>query len=151
MNIQRQIQYWTAILFAFLCLASARAAQTPAAPHASPVPAPAPFISTFNVTPGYGKDPFFPRSSRLQASPVVKTNALPSGELPSGMVLKGISGTKEKPLAIINNRTFGEGEEAQLRVGIGIYHVKVVEIKERSVMVSVNGSLPRELVFRQEL
>jgi hypothetical protein len=149
MNIQRQIQYWTAILFAFLCLASARAAQTPAAPHVNP--APAPFISTFNVTPGYGKDPFFPKSTRLQASPVVKTNALPSGELPSGMVLKGISGTKERPLAIINNRTFGEGEEAQLRVGIGIYHVKVVEIKERSVMVSVNGSLPRELVFRQEL
>jgi hypothetical protein len=148
MNIQRQIRFCTAILFAFLCLASGRAAQTPLPPQASP--APAPFISAFNVTPGYGKDPFFPNSGRLKANPVIKTNiALPHGELPAGMVLKGISGTKDKPLAIINNYTFAEGEEADLRVGLGVYRVKVIEIKERSVMVSVNGSAPRELALRQ--
>ena len=138
-----------AILFAFLCLASARA-QSAVVAKVDVVPGQnAQYISTFTATPGFGKDPFFPKSRRLQVAPVISTNVpLPSGELPAGMVLKGLSGTKEKPLAIINNYTFAAGEEAEVRVGLGIYRVKVVEIKERSVMVSVNGTPPRELTLR---
>ena len=158
MNTQRSIQFCTAILFAFLCLGSARAAQTPAPapapvqPPVSPGASPA-FVSVFNVAPGYGKDPFFPKSTRLSGGKsTIITNA-PSGggELPAGMVLNGLSGTKEKPLAIINNRTFAEGEESEIRVGLGLYRVRLVEIKERSVMVSVTGGAPRELAVRQGL
>jgi acetolactate synthase small subunit len=65
------------------------------------------------------------------------------------MVLKGLSGTKDKPLAIINNYTFAEGEEAEVRVINQLYRVKVVEIKERAVMIQVNGTEPRELTLRQ--
>jgi hypothetical protein len=150
MKSNAYIRFCSAILFAFLCLGSARAAE---APKVDPAPGQnSAYISTFNVTPGYGRDPFFPRSSRLSARPTIKMNdPLPSGELPSGMVLNGLSGTKEKPLAIINNRTFEEGEQAEIRVGLGLYRVKVVKIKERSVMVSVNDTPPRELTLRQGL
>ena len=160
MNTQRSIQFCTAILFAFLCLGSARAAQTPApAPAAASVQPPvspgasAGFVSVFNVAPGYGKDPFFPKSTRLSGGKgtTITNSTTASGELPSGMVLNGLSGTKEKPLAIINNRTFAEGEESEIRVGLGLYRVRVVEIKERSVIVIVNGGTPRELALRQGL
>ncbi|PYI88292.1 MAG: hypothetical protein DME26_03855, partial [Verrucomicrobia bacterium] len=91
------------------------------------------------------KDPFFPKSGRFSPRAVVKTSdPLPQGELPPGMVLKGLSGTKEHPLAIINNRTFAAGEEAELRIGLGIYRVKVIDIKESSAMVSVNGAPPKQ-------
>jgi hypothetical protein len=144
------IRFCTAILFAFLCLGSARAAE---APKVDPAPGQnSAYISVFNAAPGYGRDPFFPRSSRLHGRPVIKMNdPSPTGELPAGMVLNGLSGTKEKPLAIINNRTFEEGEAAEIRIGLGLYRVKVVKIKERSVMVSVNDTPPRELTLRQGL
>src|SRR6185503_696469 len=123
MNINRHIRFCSAILFAFLCLASSRAADAPALKvdavpgHASP------FISVFNDTARFGKDPFFPKSMRReQRTPVLATNlVLQPGELPPGMVLKGISGTKDKPLAIINNYTFATGEEAELRIGNALY------------------------------
>jgi len=136
-----------AILLAYLCLPTR--AQTP--PKVDTIPGHvSPFVSTFTATPGYGKDPFFPKSTRLQPRAVLKTtDPLPQGELPPGMVLKGLSGTKEHPLAIINKYTFAAGEEAEVRIGLGVYRVKVTEIKERSVMVSVNGTPPRELTLRQ--
>src|SRR5689334_19890815 len=113
------IPVFGALLFAYLCLPAARAQQkAPAtvAPKVDMIPANSPFVSAFNANPGFGKDPFFPKSTRLISKPVIKTNdPLPQGELPPGMVLKGISGTKEKPLAIINNYTFGAGEQAEIR------------------------------------
>ena len=152
MNIKRQIQFWSALLFAFLSLPAGRAADAPplkvdAVPgHASP------FVSVFTDSRTFGKDPFFPKSNRRNIMPLTPTPFSPKeGELPPGMVLKGLSGTKEKPLAIINNRTFEEGEEAEVRALNQIYRVKVIEIKERSIMISVNGTPPRELTFRQNL
>lgn len=109
-------------------------------------------ISTFVDRRGFGKDPFFPRSKRLEPTLTINTNAIStSGELPVGLVLKGLSGTPQKPLAIINNYTFAAGEEAEVRVGHQLYRIKVVEIKDRSVVVSVNGSPARELTLRQGL
>jgi hypothetical protein len=150
MNINTSIRFSSAILFAFLCLASARA-QTPALPKVDAVPGNNPaFISAFNDNKNFGRDPFFPRSTRRTAAPVpVGPVTLQPGQLPAGMVLKGLSGTKDKPLAIINNYTFAEGEEAEVRVINQLYRVKVVEIKERAVMIQVNGTEPRELTLRQ--
>ena len=144
---------WTAILFAFLCLASARAAEAPVMAKAAPAPAPAAaYISTFTDSRTFGRDPFFPKSKRREPTLMVNTNFVPkAGELPAGLVLKGLSGTKEKPLAIINNYTFAAGEEAEVRVGVQLMRIKVVEIRERAVIVSVNGSAPNELVFRSGL
>jgi len=149
MNINRHIQFSSAILFAFLCLSSARAAEAPQL-KVDTVPGQAsPFLSVFNDNRNFGKDPFFPKSHRRELTPVKATDVvLKEGELPAGMVLKGLSGTKDKPLAIINNKTFGEGEEGEVRVINLLYRVKVVEIKERSIMISVNGTPPRELALR---
>jgi len=147
------IRFCSAILFAFLCLPAARA-QTPSLPKIDTLPGHvSPFVSTFVDSRSFGKDPFFPKSGRRLIQPVLNTNdfKLQPGELPAGMILKGLSGTKEKPLAIINNYTFAAGEEAEVRIGIQLFRVKVVEVKERSVILKVNGTEPRELTLRQGL
>lgn len=151
MKLMTLNRWHTAILFAFLCLASARA-QTPTAPKVDAVPGhTSPHLSRFDDSRNFGKDPFFPRSRRREPQLVVNTNTNWSGELPPGVVLKGLSGTVGKRLAVINNYTFGEGEEAEVRAGHLLYRVKLIEIKDRSVMISVNGSPPRELTLRQGL
>lgn len=151
MNITRDTRFWTAILFAFLSLPAVRAADPPLKVDVVPGHV-SPFISAFTDSRTFGKDPFFPKSRRRESVPVVATNiVLKEGELPPGMVLKGLSGTKEKPLAIINNYTFAEGEEAEVRVLNQLFRVKVIEVKERSVVISVNGTPPRELTLRQGL
>ena len=146
------IRFCSAILFAFLCLPAARA-QTPSLPKIDTLPGHvSPFVSTFVDSRSFGKDPFFPKSGRRLIQPVLNTNVvLQPGELPQGMVLKGLSGTKDRPLAIINNYTFALGEEAEVRIGNQLIRVKVIEIKERSVILSVNGTEPRELTLRQGL
>src|SRR5688572_8915478 len=117
MNRNASNRLWTVILFAFLCLASARAAEAPAVAKVATVPGQAsPFISTFTDSRTFGKDPFFPKSKRREPTLIVNTNYMPkAGELPAGLVLKGLSGTKEKPLAIINNYTFATDEEREIR------------------------------------
>lgn len=55
-----------------------------------------------------GKDPFNPRSTRVYVTETPKVAPKPS--LTSELALKGISGTPDRPLAIINNITFAVGE-----------------------------------------
>jgi hypothetical protein len=154
MNINRHIRFGAAILFAFLAMVSTRAAEAPALAKADSAPSAqkSAFISAFMDSKTFGRDPFFPKSKRreLPLTVNIQTN-LPPGELPAGMVLKGLSGTKDKPLAIINNYTFATGEESEVRVGHQLFRVKVVEIKERSVMLQVNGQQAVELTFRRGL
>ena len=66
------------------------------------------------------------------------------------MTLQGLSGTREKRLAIINNHTFSVGEEADIRLDGSSYHVRLVEIRERSVLISYKG-LTKELHLRRGL
>src|SRR5439155_5152825 len=104
--------------------------------------------SVFIDSTGFGRDPFFPNSIRRVTRVTVPTKVLQQGELPGGLVLKGTSGTTQNRLAIINNHTVAVGEETEVRLGGQSYKVKVVEIRERSVMVSVNGMDPKELTLR---
>src|SRR6266567_1653448 len=72
-----------------------------AAHSAAPVTEPHFINSEFVNTPSFGKDPFFPKSTRRGA---VQTNAAEVAPTPiSCLVLKGISGSKGHRLAIINN------------------------------------------------
>ncbi len=64
------------------------------------------------------------------------------------VVLKGISGPKNNRLAMINNATVGVGESVRVKVGDAEVKVKCVEIRQDSVLVSVNGSAPREVRLR---
>jgi hypothetical protein len=92
--------------------------------------------------PKQGKDPFYPLSLRPYPAPgKIKTApAVGSGLL----MLKGISGTRQHPLCIINNRTFEAGEEGEILTSAGKTKIRCVEIKADSVIIDIGGE-------RQEL
>lgn len=111
----------------------------------APAPAPAPaepqepqqIKSVFVDRPNFGRDPFFPNSTRRGR--LIETNRVEPVANFSNIVLKGISGTAENRLAIINNKTFAAGEEGALPVSGHLTKVKVVEVREKSVVISING------------
>jgi hypothetical protein len=127
------------------------AAQTHTNTPASPSPArtnalpPLPEIpqSVFIIptTPQEGKDPFFPRSTRLFTTVVVKSNQQPTAAAAVTVDLKlnGVSGTADRRLAIINNRTFETGEEGEVASKSGPVRISCKEIMDDSVRVIVNG------------
>lgn len=92
------------------------------------------------TSPQEGKDPFYPRSTRLYNNIVVNTNLQTAS--PAVVVelhLNGISGTAEHRLAIINNRTFGIGEEGEVTANSGRVRITCKDIKPDSVRVLING------------
>ena len=97
--------------------------------------------SEFVATPGnpaFGKDPFFPNTARFGPRTITSTETrpiVPATEL----TLKGIGGSKTRPVAIINNRTFAVGESAEMRVKGEVVKVRCIEITERVVKITVNG------------
>lgn len=135
---------WT--FAAILCCVTALAAQTtkPVAPAVKTEVA-EPETSNFVIprNPKEGRDPFFPNSTiGIQAPATRPGPAAPVA--PPKMTLMGISGPREKHLAIINGHTFGKGEEQDVPSANGKVHVRCLEIKEDSVIIDVNGE-------RQEL
>lgn len=115
-----------------------------AAPSAAPK-------SVFNSQPGAGKDPFFPKSTRLIPIPSVRVDpaSLNSGAL-DFFVLKGLSIRNQRRLAIINNYTVEAGEEFTLKINGRPFKLKCIEIKENSVIININGST-KELQLRPGL
>lgn len=88
-----------------------------------------------------GRNPFFPDSLvALKAAASTSTNATTKAA-PAMLDLKGISGTPTKRFALINNRTFEEGEEADVTVGAGRskVHINCIRIREESVTVEADG------------
>jgi hypothetical protein len=154
---------FTATLLCLALVSHAATKQTNApakTPSASPAPASTPVVTEIPrsifvvpISERQGRDPFFPRTSRLFAvaptpSPgIVKTNQ-PSVAIE--LALKGISGTPERPLAIINNQTFAVGEENDVVSGARRMRVRCVEINvtAESVIIQI-GNERRELRLRQ--
>lgn len=64
------------------------------------------------------------------------------------LTLKSITGAGPKRLALINNQTFALGESAKVRLGAGEVKVRVEEIREKSVVVTVEGTGRKELVLK---
>lgn len=60
------------------------------------------------------------------------------------LTLKAISGSGNKRLALINNQTLGIGESARVRLGAGEVKVRVEEIRDKSVIVTVEGKPGRK-------
>jgi protein disulfide-isomerase len=56
-----------------------------------------------------------------------------------GLVLKGISGPKDKRLALVNNQTLTAGETTSVKTPAGSLRVHCVEIREGSVLVTIDG------------
>jgi hypothetical protein len=136
------------------CFAASSASLSAAAAESPKAPAPAAKPdaveqeiprSMFTIPTNHkeGRDPFFPNSTIANSAPVARTN--PTVALaPTKMILMGISGTPQKRLAIINGRTFEKGEEEEIPSVNGKVKVRCLEIKEETVIISVNGE-------RQEL
>ena len=109
-----------------------------AAPAAQPAAPEAVLRSVFVVptNPKEGRDPFFPNSNR----PYERAQAGQPhvGDI-TALVLKGISGPPDRRLAIINNHTFGVGDEQDLATPQGRIHIRCVEIKDSSVVIESAG------------
>jgi hypothetical protein len=87
-----------------------------------------------------GRDPFFPNSTRpYDALSATASAARPHVGDVSSLVLKGISGPPNHRLVIINNHTFGVGDEENLVTPKGPIHIRCVEIKDRSVVIESGG------------
>ena len=87
-----------------------------------------------------GKDPFYLRSTYPYGSAPIKpsTNREPV-QVVLDLKFNGLSGTAEHRLAIINGRTFDQGEEAEVRSGTARVRVKCVEIKPDYVIIEAAG------------
>ncbi len=110
---------------------------------ASRIAEPALIKSVFVSDAALGKDPFFPLSSRRQqmveqATPT-STNAAPPSEIFNQLALKGISGGRGQMLALINSSTMSVGELAEIRCGVRSIKVRCREIRERSVIIELEG------------
>lgn len=81
------------------------------------------------------------------AAPVAPTSL--NSQQFDDLVLKGISGTRQKRFAMINNQTLGAGEVGTVRVSGKAVQIRCEEIHDQSVVVSWNrGQERRELKFR---
>jgi len=111
--------------------------------------------STFVDDPQFGKDPFFPKSTRHLPKIVVPTvNAAPDtsafAQLLNSVSLKGISGLPGKRLAMLNNRTLENGEYIELKLNSQPIKVRCLEIREKSVLIGIEGTAEtKEIHLRQ--
>jgi hypothetical protein len=148
----KTIRFFTACFLASLVLggiaslpaahgADGKAAPLPAVPPEPEIPQ-----STFTVSGGKVKDPFFPNSTRIK---IVTTTATPLVSS-STFELKALTGPSEARLAIINNRTVAAGEDAEVTTSLGKIKIHCVEIRESSVIIRTALSPdPIELRFRK--
>jgi hypothetical protein len=144
---------WSVVMVASVLLSLKSIAAPPARTPATPAPAATPqepqvVKSVFVDRPNFGRDPFFPNSLR-RGKTVQDTVVEPVANF-NNIVLKGISGTAEKRLAIINNKTFEAGEDGELRISGHLTKIKIVEVREKSVVISLNG-VTRELFLGSKL
>jgi hypothetical protein len=101
--------------------------------------------------PSEGRDPFFPHTSRLSGARATETKTV-TNKPPAviELALKGISGTRDRPLAIINTTTFGVGDENDVITGTRRVRVHCVGINVDTGTVIVQiGNERRELRLKQ--
>jgi hypothetical protein len=136
---------WSLCLVATQLSAQAAASVEKEKPKPSPEDltyAPSTFFDNFNEPTKFGKDIFFPKTRRFEKKiEVANSTVAVKNETAalSQFVLKGISGTGARRLAVINNRTVGQGETMEVKHNGQPYRVKCEQIKARSVILSIEG------------
>jgi len=89
-----------------------------------------------------GKDPFFPYRVLV---PVIKK---PTDPIPSDagrfLVLNGVLGTANRPLATINSRPFEAGEEGEVPTAAGKLKIRCLEIRKDLVIIEIMNSGERK-------
>ncbi len=110
-------------------------------------------VAVFDNIPTQGKDPFFPNSTRRApivkvAAPVAVVQSAPVNNA-SLLTLRGISGSASKRIALINNLTFVAGEEGKVRIPTGQLKLRVIEVKDSSAIIQIDGeTIRREIKLR---
>ncbi len=113
-------------------------------------------LATFGYEPGGPKN-FIAEINKFRVAPVdpsqtakkippaggVTKPVKASGDRFAELKLKGISGTKDRRLAWINDKTLGAGERAKIRVGETDMIVRCEEVLENSVFVTIDGGKER--------
>lgn len=124
-------------------MATKAAPVKPANEAAAVLPDPSPVPQSVFVVPRKateGKDPFFPNSARVYG---VDTTAKPGTkpQVAADIVLRGISGTAEEPLAIINTTTCTTGETAEIITKNSRLKVQCLEINMAAgtVLLQIGG------------
>jgi len=73
----------------------------------------------------------------------------PEPQFARNISLKGIAGTPNHRVAMINNKTLEVGEEAKVKVGEKLVSVRVVEIREKSAGIVIEGMRqPKEISLK---
>jgi hypothetical protein len=107
---------------------------------ATPVPSgPQVPRSVFNLpaNPKEGRDPFFPNSTRpYEGVPVPGVKNVTDIH---ALFIQGFSGVPPHQLVIINNVTFGVGDDAEVRIPDGRIHIHCVGITGNSAVIEVGG------------
>jgi sulfur carrier protein ThiS len=147
---RRPSTFWSGLLVAFAWVSpawSASSADQNRSTNEVPV-----LKSIFVYNDSKGKDPFFPNRPR-PGSVVVQTNTVQVvGPNLSALQLLGITGPPDRRIALINNLTFVKGEEQEVRAGNGKVKIRVLEIREKSVVVTAEGQAdPKELLLTERL
>jgi hypothetical protein len=128
---------------AWAASAPVNAAPKPIATNTAPAePVIAQSVFVLPSAPPEGKDPFYPRSTRPYTTFVLaKTNNMPAPAiaLTAELHLGGISGSADRPLAIINNRTFEVGEQGDVYTNVGRSRIRCLEIRADAVVVQIGG------------
>lgn len=108
--------------------------------------------SVFVIDPKLGRDPFFPLSKRFEQL-LPKTNDVytpPQPQFPEELQCRGIT-LGERRLAMVNGRSVEAGERFPFRLPNGtVLQVQCLQIRERSVILEVNG-VRKELHLRSHL
>jgi hypothetical protein len=86
-----------------------------------------------------GKDPFFPTRNRGPVAVVPKTAPVSKEPNWKAVQLRGIIGSGDQRFALINNLPFAKGEEGEVKIGNSKIKIKVIEVKEKSVVVFIEG------------
>ena len=91
--------------------------------------------------PKEGKDPFFPKSIRPYGVDPTPKKVEEKKPVVADLALRGISGTPEKPLAIINTTTFAVGEENDVLTQAGRLRLRCLDINasEGTVLIQMGG------------
>ncbi len=109
-------------------------------------------VSVFEqLMPPKGRDPFFPNSHRRNPAAIAKTTP---GERPppaSELTLKGIVGSRNHRLAIINNAILEAGETGAVQVPGGHIKVKCLRIGEDYAVIEADGETqPKRLELNKK-
>jgi hypothetical protein len=128
-------------LFLPLTLAVSMAAGTAAQADDMTSTGPGQIQSVFILptNPREGRDPFYPESTRTIEAAAVASHTVEITDLK----VPGISGTPGHLLAIINNHTFGVGDEGDVLTSSGRVNLRCLDIQPDYVLVEINGQVHR--------